>query len=444
MGEMAPQPLLYVSDANTVALIDIPTSIEHAQGTKEHSFEFSLRSREAQVAPFEGNEPRTEAARDKVKARTSTLPEDEIYQQLIDVALRKIHVNFRSDWCLPRTTTGPEQLEQDNIAVDKGVKRNRYGRNQGEHAEDNMCGSRPAGPLGDDKNNVEELQGLDSLSLASSTSRTDDEHNLHSPKSQIKRTFGINLGEPQWAIAPSESASSPLKVYLPPQSSFILCNFQDHKYIKERHADILERQNREPRDTDIIILDPPWPNRSARRNHNSNAYDIFRKPHDITDMLAELGLSKYLKRDGYLAVWITNNAQVREAVLGEYGLFDNLNLVLHEEWIWAKTTIKGEPITKLDGLWRKPYEVLLIGRHWQYGSSNIGRRVIAGVPDLHSRKPCLKAPTERWLGFEWGNYHALEIFARNLVAGWDSWGLEVLKFQDAENWIPRDADVDMG
>lgn len=108
---------------------------------------------------------------------------------------------------------------------------------------------------------------------------------------------------------------------------------------------------------------------------------------------------------------------------------------LEEEWIWIKTTVHGEPATELDSLWRKPYEVLLLGRAPADAlgvaehAENPKRRVIAAVPDLHSRKPCLKGFVEEYVP-DPHNYRALEVFARYLVAGWWSWGDEVFKY----NW----------
>lgn len=144
-----------------------------------------------------------------------------------------------------------------------------------------------------------------------------------------------------------------------------------------------------------------------------------------------------------MGVWITNKPAVRELVLGEDGLFAHWGVEIAEEWIWLKTTIYGEPVTPLDALWRKPYEVLLLGRKRRkviaegtdpvpgFGKEGARpkRRVIIAVPDLHSRKPCLKELIEPLMP-DPSNYRALEVFARHLVAGWWSWGDECIKF----NW----------
>jgi len=52
---------------------------------------------------------------------------------------------------------------------------------------------------------------------------------------------------------------------------------------------------------------------------------------------------------------------------------------------------------------------------------------VAAVPDLHSRKMCLKEVLEG-MGLLREGHRGLEVFARHLVKGWCSWGDEVLKF----------------
>jgi N6-adenosine-specific RNA methylase IME4 len=138
-----------------------------------------------------------------------------------------------------------------------------------------------------------------------------------------------------------------------------------------------------------------------------------------------------------VGIWITNKPAVRETVLGEHGLFATWGVALVEEWLWLKTTVAGEPVGPLDSAHRKPYEVFLLGRRRRTTTGSappptppalVVRKVVVAVPDLHSRKPCLKALIDPMVGF--AQYRALEIFARHLVAGWWSWGNECVKF----NW----------
>ena len=136
--------------------------------------------------------------------------------------------------------------------------------------------------------------------------------------------------------------------------------------------------------------------------------------------------------------WITNKIAVREQALD---LLTNWNTVLVEEWTWLKTTNDGEPVVALDGVWRKPFETVLIGQRplsqKQSTRTNHGclkRRVMAAVPDLHSRKPNLKDHIEKLLMNPIKEYRSLEIFARNLGKGVFAWGDEALKFNDEQAW----------
>ncbi|KAL8945682.1 MAG: hypothetical protein Q9222_007813 [Ikaeria aurantiellina] len=187
-----------------------------------------------------------------------------------------------------------------------------------------------------------------------------------------------------------------------------------------------------PGQFDFILLDPPWGNRSVRR---SKKYKTRQGIDDEPLGVLEAMLGKHVAPGGIVACWITNKASVRETALQ---LFDAWDVQLVEEWIWLKTTVGGEPICEIDGVMRRPYETLLLGRlndgtvssdDLPASEESVKKRLIVGVPDIHSRKPCLR-PLIGPLMADSSNYRALEIFARNLTAGWWSWGDEVLKY----NW----------
>lgn len=151
-------------------------------------------------------------------------------------------------------------------------------------------------------------------------------------------------------------------------------------------------------------------------------------------------LGKHIAPDGLVACWITNKKRVRDGVLQ---VFQAWGVELVEEWAWLKTTIHGDPISPIDGIMRRPYEILLIGRSTSSAIDGFEdsesdkptkKRLIVGVPDIHSRKPCLKALIEPMMANR-SDYRALEIFARNLTAGWWSWGDEVLKYNWEGYWM---------
>ena len=284
------------------------------------------------------------------------------------------------------------------------------------------------------------------------------------------------------------SNSSPYSFYIPPRSTFHLNDCHDaasfHAVVRNlSHEDSSSNSNgntyKPSRRFDLILLDPPWPNASAKRKRKhsrkqnrkrkhgqqtaSEGYSTQANLRQTRNLLYAMDLDRLVAPNALVGIWITNKPAVRNLILGPGGLFERLNVFLVEEWVWVKVTTGAEPVTPLDGAWRKPYEVLLLGRasaSWFEALSSspstldVKYRVLIAVPDLHSRKPCLKALLEpmvcaHGLGglgdlvtqsrFE-PACRALEVFARHLVAGWWSWGDQVLLYQRKASWSASDAE----
>ncbi|KAK4691364.1 N(6)-adenine-specific DNA methyltransferase, partial [Lecanoromycetidae sp. Uapishka_2] len=185
-----------------------------------------------------------------------------------------------------------------------------------------------------------------------------------------------------------------------------------------------------PGQFDFILLDPPWDNRSVRR---SAKYETMGDSDPMTVLRGML--SQHLAPGGLVACWVTNKAFARDTALDA---FDDWGVQLVEVWAWLKVTIHGRPVTEIEGLWRKPYELLLVGKRMNTDAANnlnenAQARVLVAVPDLHSRKPNLKELFEPMLP---ARYRALEVFARNLTAGWWAWGDQVLKHNWEGHWSP--------
>ncbi|PHH59270.1 hypothetical protein CDD81_3506 [Ophiocordyceps australis] len=182
----------------------------------------------------------------------------------------------------------------------------------------------------------------------------------------------------------------------------------------------------------LIVIDPPWPNRSARRRR-----DKYATVHDLTemrDLLLKIPVNTLLAADGLVAVWITNKHDIPSLLTSDDGVFAAWGLELVIEWTWLKITSTGHPLLDLDSLWRKPWERLFIAKRRSFSTPSLLKsKIIMAVPDEHSRKPNLRAMFHDVLGTE---YQGLEVFARNLTAGWWSWGSEVLRFQHAHYWLP--------
>lgn len=217
------------------------------------------------------------------------------------------------------------------------------------------------------------------------------------------------------------------ELYIPPKAQYLQGTIQD---MRDQFLQSAPK-------FDLILMDPPWPNRSARRNKQS--YQTASTIGEIRDLLEQIPVPVHLAPDGLVAVWITNKPAVFDLMTGPVaGLFSQWGLELAAEWTWLKCTASGEPLLPLDSHWRKPWEKLLIAkRRGSPTPSTLRHCVLLAVPDIHSRKPSVKGLFDQVFGRA---YTGLEVFARTLTAGWWSWGNEVLQFQQSECWIiPTDA-----
>ncbi|KAI4209795.1 MAG: hypothetical protein LQ351_007325 [Letrouitia transgressa] len=224
---------------------------------------------------------------------------------------------------------------------------------------------------------------------------------------------------------------------LPPLSSCVLCDINDASATYFSNA--VRKSFPEPSSSaapgqfDFVLLDPPWHNKSVRRSgiYKANTRRGSGPMRTLRHMLGD-----HFAPRAVVACWITNSSAVRRLAVET---FDQWNVELTEEWRWLKTTVHGELVGEIDASWRRPYETLLLGRMRDpiqlspymanEKAHEVHKRLIVAVPDFHSRKPSLKELIEPMMPNR-SDYRALEIFARNLTAGWWSWGDEALKY----NW----------
>uniref|UniRef100_A0A061S4K4 Methyltransferase-like protein 4 n=1 Tax=Tetraselmis sp. GSL018 TaxID=582737 RepID=A0A061S4K4_9CHLO len=195
----------------------------------------------------------------------------------------------------------------------------------------------------------------------------------------------------------------------------------------------------------LVVVDPPWENASARR---SSSY-ITMPP----KRLFQLPLRQIMPLQGQaiVALWLTNRKRVhnfaRHQLLPQWGL-EEVGL-----WYWLKVTDQGRPVSSLRSLHRHPYEQLLIARPVRHldPSGNADRAppadgspparepsdppsslTIIATPAQHSRKPRIGHLLAPYLP---EGCRPLELFARELERGWTSWGDEVLKFQHESHFV---------
>ncbi|KAH6631835.1 MT-A70-domain-containing protein [Chaetomium tenue] len=379
----SPSSILWQNDRKTVVLLDLPRSIEEAQvpssqltpGNGDPPIKLRrLVSALPPACPFPTPEPKKAGGSEPPTASPSAQVAELMTQAAVESALEEINTSYDGPWCLPRILTNPEVHQQPS----------------------------PTSPRAT-------LQVAAAATTNNNPPTTDYKpQDYHLPPS----TYPLPTTIPP--TPPSLSQPCPLTTTTPP-------NFFH-----------------------LMLLDPPWPNRSAKRKRRgAGAYTPAADTAAVRALLHRVPVASRLKPGGLVGVWVTNKERFGALLTGAGGgggVFAAWGVDVVGEWTWLKVTSRGEPVVSVESRWRRPWERLVIGwkRGGDGGSGNgsgtgpVEGKVIVAVPDVHSRKPNLRGLFEELLP---ERYEALEVFARNLTAGWWAWGDEVLLFQRKECWV---------
>ena len=453
--EPGSEPILYQSDDDKVFLIDVPTSIADAQNllhADEYAMSNVLLSCPPLAMPFSSTEPKSKAGVEKVKNHSRDLELHQLYSRLAQEGLSRLRssCDFQALFCLPRVVMlevheQGKKRKASSPAMQKMKSNNVNAKSDLDTESDSRKDSASSAEISIllcDLPNRTRLDYLKHVSWEvcptprSPTPNVDkqDEFQINnwdcSFHNKADKSVRLSITDPT-----KPPRCPPFSFKIPPRSAFLLgdCDSPSAFRPAARAFTTTTPTHR----FNFILLDPPWPNRSAKRKAS---YIVPNSSQSVTTLMLNMDLDMQILPGGFIAVWTTNKSACREHVLGPGGLFESWNVGLVEEWIWLKVTSGGEPVTQIDGVWRKPYEVLVIGQAPESSmvvareAGEVVRRVIVGVPDLHSRKPGLKRVVERVLLKGVEEYTALEVFARYLVAGWFSWGDEVLKYNWDGHW----------
>ncbi|KAI1913595.1 hypothetical protein LOZ61_002734 [Ophidiomyces ophidiicola] len=435
--EICPTPrnhsaILYQSNCQNLYVLDIPASISLAQHPRVSSGAAHVDNLEETSTIFScppseipySTEPKGAEAMLRVM---ESIPSCELeYRKQIATFVREtmceLRTNFVGEYCLPRAVQ-PRLLQRPR----------KRGRVDGDATVTNaQCSIEPdlsitatcfeadAPPLVLAPG-VNMLPGLNSIQTVAVKNNS-----ISAAILQVKNYYTTSADEN--LLEERMGKTMPFhteRFRVPPQATFVLT----HLPTEPNHLPELPIIFFNGEIFDFILMDPPWPNRSVRRSAHYQTTPTFNHLQTLLCGILERNLRPEV---GIAAIWTTNNVNSRSTARES---LENSGLQVFEEWIWVKTTSKGVPVSPICGLWRQPYEVLILGRrpsNAQDEKPTVRRRVIVGVPDIHSRKPHLKELVEQhFFNADYlEGYKALEVFARNLTAGWWSCGDEVLRF----NW----------
>ncbi|RFU23728.1 hypothetical protein B7463_g12612, partial [Scytalidium lignicola] len=396
--------IIYQDESKTISVIDVPRSIELAQGqpTTDGGVQRVILSSDPLEKPYPSVEPKSAKALSRLEPPPLS---DLVLRRYIQLALEKLRETHQGPCHLPRFTAGGWS----------GGKRKR------EHQHEHEL----------EQKHEYEYENEDSKETQVESSPRGDSNDIGVKINSIQYASRVcsplykNEGQSPTYIT-CETRHRP--ALIPPKATFLHGNIEDTLALFSQNAPQFN----------LILMDPPWPNRSARRK---GSYGTSYDSEAINALLSSIPVKDHIEKDGIVAVWVTNKPAFREMLLAEGGLFDQWGIALVEEWVWLKVTSSGEPICELHSTWRKPYELLLVGRRVHADAyvdaaplESVTRRLLIAIPDLHSRKPNLKLLFEPLLK---PDFAALEIFARNLTTGWWAWGNEVLKFQTDEHLVQQ-------
>nr|CAD7587644.1 unnamed protein product [Timema genevievae] len=209
------------------------------------------------------------------------------------------------------------------------------------------------------------------------------------------------------------------KKYIIPANCRFFC--YDVKYIEQN-------LHRLDRPFDLILLDPPWWNKYIRRKNLKNRKSGYQMMYNKD--LVEIPVASLISPGSLVAVWCTNCESHLNAL--KTSVFPAWGLSYLGKWFWIKVTRSGKPVCSFsDPPGKQPFEQIIFG--WKESKDRVlplppDGMVVVSVPSaIHSHKPPLSELLSTFLP---ENPQCLELFARYLLPGWTSWGLEVLKLQD--------------
>ena len=212
---------------------------------------------------------------------------------------------------------------------------------------------------------------------------------------------------------------------------------------------------------DLVLIDPPWPNRSAARARGAgtvSSYETLTDLYDVWRLRPALESLLAAAPDGgapLVALWVTNHPKVR--AFSEEKFLPGFGLGVLGAWAWLKVAADephaGEPLLSLrQPAHRRPYELLLLAQRGATGSvADTPRHVVASAALAHSQKPDLRELLLQEHGRRDGRGRVVvELFARHAPSAPDDaasgqrhgWHISVGKEAAKFDVVPREAATD--
>ncbi len=169
----------------------------------------------------------------------------------------------------------------------------------------------------------------------------------------------------------------------------------------------------------LVYADPPWTYNDKAKAGERGAE--FQYPCLTVDELADIDVPSICREDCMLAMWWTPPL-AREALdlMDRWGF----QLITMKGFTWHKLTKRGFSFFGMGNWTRANTEDVLFARRGRPAriASDVRQFVETYKPDTHSRKPHeVRVRLERLLS---DDLPRIELFARQSVPGWTTWGAE--------------------
>ncbi|ESW32777.1 hypothetical protein PHAVU_001G016200 [Phaseolus vulgaris] len=242
---------------------------------------------------------------------------------------------------------------------------------------------------------------------------------------KVLRAFNNVVANDTQDDAVAEILSNPY--IMPRESCFYMSDLGQIRNLIPAHADA---------GFNLIMVDPPWENASA---HQKSRYQTLPNRYFLS-----LPIKQLTHTEGALvALWVTNREKLRSFIESE--LFPAWGVSYAATFYWLKVKENGSLICDLDLFHHRPYECLILG----YSPGKVNNtdnlsefkpvkndRVIMSIPGDYSRKPPIAdLLVEHVPGLK--PPRCIELFAREILAGWVAWGNEPLYFQDSKYFVKK-------
>lgn len=176
---------------------------------------------------------------------------------------------------------------------------------------------------------------------------------------------------------------------------------------------------------EIIYADPPWEYRQSGSKLHSRGMAKQHYNTMSTDEICKIPVKDLATEDCVLFLWATfPNIEEALKVMRSWG-FEYKTAA----FVWVKKNRKSDTLFWGMGAYtRANAEVCLLGirkgtKAKQVVKSNAVHQIIESPVEEHSKKPA--ETRDRIVKLLGGGVNKIELFARQIVEGWDCWGNEV-------------------